>query len=234
MTSAAAINATMPGTGIRQWCLWLCALAAAASLTALASFGIYPPGDIVLTRTVQAIRLPGLDLLSEFIYRLGVSPTFQLTAVAIAAVMALRNHRVMALFMVLAAVAQLTTALLKELVERPRPSPFLVDVAGQAGGGFSFPSGHVLGAVLLWGFLYFACERIIASPRTRRWLQWSSLAIIALMGLQRVYAGAHWPSDVLAAYLWGGVILFALVKLYEFCGCSQVRSWMSRLQPRCN
>ncbi|MDO8614325.1 MAG: hypothetical protein Q7T33_01135 [Dehalococcoidia bacterium] len=42
-------------------------------------------------------------------------------------------------------------------MERPRPSPFLVDVSERAG-GFSFPSGHVLGAVLLWGFVYFASD----------------------------------------------------------------------------
>jgi undecaprenyl-diphosphatase len=104
-----------------------------------------------------------------------------------------------------------------------------VDVTEQAN-GFSFPSGHVLGAVLLWGFIYFASERLIANERTRRWVRWSSLAVIVLMGLQRVYAGAHWPSDVLAAYLWGGVILFIVIKAFQFCGLCHFQSWISRLR----
>ena len=60
-------------------------------------------------------------------------------------------------------------------------------------------------------------------------VQVGSAALILLMGLQRVYSGAHWPSDVLAAYLWGGVILFVLVKVYEFCGRCQFQTWVSRL-----
>ncbi len=184
---------------------------------------------MTLTRVVQAVQLPGLDLLSEFVYRIGISPVFQLIALAIAVIMALRRQRLMALFLVLAMIARGSAMLLKELVERPRPSPAMVDVTEQAG-GFSFPSGHVLGAVLLWGFIYFASERLIAGPRARRWVRLSSLAVIVLMGLQRVYAGAHWPSDVLAAYLWGGVILFVLVKAFQFCGRCHFQSWTSRLR----
>jgi undecaprenyl-diphosphatase len=217
MTVATAFQETLLGSGLRQWGLWLAAFVAALGLTALALIGVYPPGDVTLTREVQAVQLPGLGLLSELVYRIGISPVFQLIALAIAAVMALRSQRLMALFMVLAVIARGSAMLLKELVERPRPSPALVDVSEQAG-GFSFPSGHVLGAVLLWGFVYFASERLIANPRLRTWVRLASLAVIALMGLQRVYAGAHWPSDVLAAYLWGGVILFVLVKAFEFCG----------------
>ncbi len=229
MTVATAFQETMLGTGLRQWGLWLAAFVAAVALTALALLGVYPPGDVTLTRVVQAVQLPGLGLLSEFVYRIGLSPVFQLVALAIAALMALRSQRLMALFLVLAVIARGSVVLLKELVERPRPSPFQVDVTEQVG-GFSFPSGHVLGAVLLWGFIYFASERLIASPRLRSWVRWSSLAVIALMGLQRVYAGAHWPSDVLAAYLWGGVILFVLVKAYEFCGRCQLQGWIGRLR----
>lgn len=229
MTMTAKWKQTMLAPGPRQWGLWLAAFIAAIALTALAFFGAYPPGDVTLARAVQDVRLPGLDLLSEFVYRIGLSPVFQLIALAIVALMTLRRQRLMALFMVLAVIARGSAFLLKELVERPRPSPFQVEVTEQAG-GFSFPSGHVLGAVLLWGFVYFASEWLIASPRIRRWVRWSSLAVIALMGLQRVYTGAHWPSDVLAAYLWGGVILFVLVEAYEFCARCEFQTLISRLR----
>ena len=229
MTIAVALNQTILGTGPKQWGLWLAAFVSAIALTVLALFSVYPPGDVTLTRAVQAVQLPGLDLISDFIFRVGLSPIFQLIALTIAAVMALRRQHLAALFVVLAAIARGSVVLLKELVERPRPSPFQVDVTEQAG-GFSFPSGHVMGAVLLWGLVYFASEQLIADRRIRRWVQWSSLALIVLTGFQRVWAGAHWPTDVLAAYLWGGVILFVLVKAYEFCGRCEFQTLISRLR----
>lgn len=190
---------------------------AAIALTTIALLDVYPPGDVALARTLQALRLPGLDWLSRFIYRIGASPIDQLIALAAAIVIAIRKRPLMATFVAVAVFARGFGGLLKELVERPRPSPFLIDVSERAN-GFAFPSGHVLGAVLLWGFIYFASGELISNAHWRSWVPWTSLSIITLMGFQRVYAGAHWPSDVLGAYLWGSVILFALVKAHELCG----------------
>ena len=213
----AAVRESLLDTSLRQWVVWLAAFSGALVLTALVLFDIYPPGDVAISRVVQSVHFPGVNVVSEFVYRMGLSPY----SLVIALLMAWRGQRLMSLFVVLAAFARVWAVLLKEIVERPRPSPLLVDVSEQAG-GFSFPSGHVLGAVLMWGLVYVASEWFIAGPQARRWVRWSSLAIIALMGLQLVYAGAHWPSDVLGAYLWGGIILFALVKSYEFCGCCRL------------
>jgi undecaprenyl-diphosphatase len=81
-------------------------------------------------------------------------------------------------------------------------------------GGFSFPSGHVVGAVLLWGLIFFAAGQAIQARWPRLAVQGLSVAMIVLMGFQRVYAGAHWPTDVLGAYLWGGLILVGLVSAF--------------------
>ncbi len=215
--AAAAARETVLGTSPRQWIVWVAAFSGALVLTTLALFNVYPPGDVALSRIVQSVQFPGVNVVSEFVYRMGLSPYSLIIALALALLMAWRGQRLMVLFVVLAVFARAWAVLIKEIVERPRPSPLLVDVSEQAN-GFSFPSSHVLGAVLMWGLVYVASEWFITNPQARRWVRWSSLAIIALMGLQRVYAGAHWPSDVLGAYLWGGIILFALVKGYEFCG----------------
>jgi undecaprenyl-diphosphatase len=228
--ATAAAKETVLGTSPRQWVLWLVALAGALVLTTLALFDVYPPGDVALSRVVQSVHFPGVNVVSEFVYRIGLSPYSLVIALAIALLMAWRGQRLMVLFVILAVLARTWAVLIKEIVERPRPSPLLVDVSEQAP-GFSFPSSHVLGAVLMWGLVYFASEWFIDSPQARKWVRWSSLAIIVLMGLQRVYAGAHWPSDVLGAYLWGGIILFALVKGYEFCGRCRLQGAVNRVRP---
>ena len=62
-------------------------------------------------------------------------------------------------------------------------------------------------------------------------MQVSSVLVIDLMGLQRVYAGAHWPTDVLVAYLWGG-ILFAVVQVCRFCAGCHWHSLLARIGGR--
>ncbi|MGH2534848.1 MAG: phosphatase PAP2 family protein [Thermomicrobiales bacterium] len=76
----------------------------------------------------------------------------------------------------------------------------------------SFPSGHVMGAVMLYGLLYAAAGRI-ESTAIRRAVQGGSVLIIASVGFSRVWDGAHWPTDVLGAYALGGLMLIPLLAL---------------------
>jgi undecaprenyl-diphosphatase len=106
----------------------------------------------------------------------------------------------------------LINSLLKLLISRPRPSPDLLpiyrDMATQ-----SFPSGHVTFYVCFFGFLFFVAYALLQRGTLLRRLALTLTALpVLLVGLSRVYLGAHWPSDTLGAYLWSGVWLaFSLV-----------------------
>jgi undecaprenyl-diphosphatase len=91
----------------------------------------------------------------------------------------------------------LLNLLLKQIFAAPRPDllPHL-DIVHS----YSFPSGHAAGNMMFFGAL-----AMLAGRRSGYGLEGYGLAaaIIALIGVSRVWLGVHWPSDVLAGWIEG-------------------------------
>ena len=110
----------------------------------------------------------------------------------------------------------LSSRLIKPWVHRLRPCTALPHVLIPHGdrGTFSSPSSHavnIAGAMLILALSFPA------------WT--ASAAMLAIMvGLSRVYLGLHYPTDVLAGYLIGGVIGWAS---WQSVGLAQAR-WRTR------
>ena len=100
------------------------------------------------------------------------------------------------------------------MVERTRPDPDVVVRTLPDIEAASFPSGHVMGAVMLYGFLYFLSSRI-EHRAIRFGIRAFSATIIATIGFVRVWEGAHWTTDVLGAYAFGGLFLAVLFAAYN-------------------
>jgi undecaprenyl-diphosphatase len=105
-------------------------------------------------------------------------------------------------------------AAVKELVDRPRPADDLV-VVREHPSSSAFPSGHADGAILLYGLLFYFITLFAPHPILRRAGQAACLWVILFTGMERVYAGAHWPSDVLGGYYLGGLMLLALIAAHR-------------------
>ena len=104
---------------------------------------------------------------------------------------------------------------LKELVGRPRPDPHIITQIGTYLSLDSFPSGHVLYAMGLYGFLLFLVFSQFKKTILRYILLLLIILILILMGVSRIYLGAHWFSDVLGSYLMGLLWLLLMVYLYK-------------------
>lgn len=91
----------------------------------------------------------------------------------------------------------------------------------------SYPSGHVTGAVLLYGLLF-----IVAGRLRRRWQRLAvrvpCAAIIVITGFDRRWGGAHWPTDVLASYALGAVLL-----VLRLAACDRLQEQSVVLAGRC-
>ncbi len=201
-----------------HWRLWSVALVVALILTTLAAFRIYIPGDSSIAASVQSAHgVDGLDYLSNGVYRFGLAPVYPLAALSAAGVAVSRRNLLAASFIGLAAAARPLGTVVKEIVERPRPIESGLLKYVENANGFSFPSGHVFGTVLLVGFVTFLLARAQQSATARAGVVAGGASFMLAMGLQRIYAGAHWPTDVIAGYLWGGLTLFVLIEAYRVC-----------------
>ena len=172
--------------------------------------------DVTITREFQENQAPWLRFIM-----LAVSFTGNVTALSLGLIVLatalcwiidLRLEAVMVV--ALSATSALLNGLIKIIVARPRPTSSLVEIIQNASGN-SFPSGHVMAYIAFWGLLFsFA----IILFRGNRWWRTALLIIsglfVVLVGPSRIYLGDHWASDVLGAYLIGGVLLGIALWIY--------------------
>ena len=76
---------------------------------------------------------------------------------------------------------------------------------------FSFPSGHSVFAVVLYGMLLYFSFRYVRYAWQRAGVMVAAAALIAGIGLSRIYLGVHYPSDVAAGYLVGCTWLVTVI-----------------------
>ncbi len=105
------------------------------------------------------------------------------------------------LLMALGCIGSVIDYFLKVSIARQRPTADLVHILAPST-GYSFPSGH---AVFFTWFAFILAVAVSPHVRpSRRILVWvgaGTLILVACLG--RVWAGAHWPSDVIGGFLLG-------------------------------
>lgn len=105
-------------------------------------------------------------------------------------------------------VAMALTPALKLLFARERPTLFEVITRPNS---YSFPSGHSMSAVAIWGVL--AAVVIALRPTAKPIAVIVAMILIVGIGVSRVYLGAHWPMDVIAGWTAGAPFLVTTVHL---------------------
>jgi len=101
--------------------------------------------------------------------------------------------------------------IVKLLVKRIRPLELmLVDESS-----YSFPSGHTMAAVSMYGLLIYLIWCSNASKKAKIIATISLLILILLVALSRVYLGAHYASDILGAVVLSLLWLLIITDIFK-------------------
>ncbi len=101
--------------------------------------------------------------------------------------------------------------LLKHLYARERPS--IVQYVD--GTGYSFPSGHATGSMVLYGCLIYLVVRGTLTLKVKWVLAIIFSILLLFIGLSRIYFNVHYPSDVLGGYLLGFAWILLCILVFE-------------------
>jgi len=161
---------------------------------------------------------PGVDNVMLTITRLGNPNVVVIIVVVSFAILWWRRYYQEAKIFALACLgAFILNTGLKLLFTKHRPTLWTQLITETS---FSFPSGHALGSLVLYGFLAY----LLAThyPRFSKFIYGMAVAMIASIGISRLYLGVHWPTDVIAGYgvgfLWlmMCIAMLKLQKMREF------------------
>lgn len=180
------------------------AVFAFAAIARLVAGGATQGADEAVLRWIAARHGPVLDTLALQATYLGATSVVAMTLLVASTFLWLSRHHwsVALLWTAVMGNALLNTAL-KAAFSRPRPEVFPYRVAGIGESLSSFPSGHAMSSVVVYGTLAYLVARLEPTRRMRRATLAFAAVLVLLVGGSRLYLGVHYPSDVLAGWVAG-------------------------------
>lgn len=169
--------------------------------------------DSVMIAFVQGLETPTLTAIMTFFTFIGSWKSIIVIALLVIIFLykVLHHRSELVLFSLVIIGTPMLNKVLKNFFERTRPDLHrLIEI-----GGYSFPSGHAMNAMAVYGILTFLLWRHIPTRAGRGLLILLSTVMIFMIGISRVYLGVHYPSDIIAGYFASGFWLAVTIWFYQ-------------------
>lgn len=162
--------------------------------------------DNCVYNLVRSLECDFFDNYFIFVTKLGNASVI-IGLVAILILIFRNRHGIM--FTALAVNSAVTNKIIKHIIQRPRPD--VLKLIEQ--GGYSYPSGHSMISISIYGYLlYLAFTKIKNS--ILKWVCSIILVILILsIGISRIYVGVHYASDILGGFTLALLELILIVGL---------------------
>jgi len=188
--------------------LWALLVAIGFSLTHWSAGSAFERWDLSVDRWFAARRTGGWNTATQIGSHLaGTSTVIAIAVVLFIALRVLLGRWRESWFLAVAVMGEAIIFLSTTLViDRSRPDVSRLDAAPPTS---SFPSGHVAAAVALYGAIAVVVWTCSRRAWLRAWFATLAIGVPIAVALSRLYRGMHFPTDVVAGALLGGLWLTA-------------------------
>ncbi|MDB4882361.1 MAG: hypothetical protein JWL95_1127 [Gemmatimonadetes bacterium] len=169
--------------------------------------------DLRLAMWIAPHRTPGHLALANVVSQFGTIPVMIGCAALIIATRFRREWRAVSVgLLLLGGAGELVEQILKRTFRRDRPAnveQWLV------AGGYSFPSGHSMGAMVGYGLMTYLILLRVRRPWVRVTVIACGAVIIAAIGFSRLVLGVHFFTDVIGGFAAGAVWISLAIATVE-------------------
>jgi undecaprenyl-diphosphatase len=197
----------LSGTAIAVVCTW-----AFSEMAERVRAGGTQGFDDTVMHWVAAHQVPIVKSVMLEVTSLGTGAVVTMIVLVAGMFLWLNQHKHSAILLIVATVGGMgLNQLLKIGFNRPRPQIFAWGTYAMSS---SFPSGHAMSSVIVYGTVAYLAARLQRNARSRVLTLVAAAVIIVLICVSRIYLGVHYPSDVAAGIViglaWAGFCMAVL------------------------
>ena len=168
--------------------------------------------DRSLLLWIHQFANPQLDGMMLFITALGDPPTvISIFIMTIAWLGMKRRYTDGIRFTIVCIGGILINQIMKLFFAKPRPELWARLIAEHS---FSFPSGHAVGSMVVYGFIAYILAKEL--QQYKRYVYTVAGILIIAIGFSRLYLGVHYPTDIIAGYGVGFLWLKTCLKIRSY------------------
>ena len=192
-------------------CLALALIGVFILIARMATTG-YIGFDLSLSEAIRSLRNSTTDIPMLMATLLGNWLVVTLTVATMCVVLLYqRQWPLIVSVLTTMAAAGVFVSSIKPLIQAGRPES---DLYSKGVSVFSFPSGHTTFSTLLGLWLIWFTLRGVQKTWARVLIVLVLFSMICMVGLSRIYLGAHWPTDVVAGFLFSSSLLLIAALIY--------------------